>query len=163
VFNVCDVCYYLSEKLNTHHFDFLIAATCQTVALYIVFQALKAVTMKTAFWEVTPCNAVQVRLHFQHRRYVKERAGSNQSSSFIQVVSSSITTETQGAEPFLRSRKFCSYSRIYQHYTETKGSLPCSEEHSTSPYPEPDQSSPYHPILSTIYFNIIHPSTSWSS
>jgi hypothetical protein len=40
---------------------------------------------------------------------------------------------------------------------EPVGSLPCSQEPSTGPYPEPDQSSPYHPILSKIYFNIIHP------
>jgi hypothetical protein len=25
--------------------------------------------------------------------------------------------------------------------------LPCSQEHFTSPFPEPDESSPYHPIL----------------
>jgi hypothetical protein len=31
---------------------------------------------------------------------------------------------------------------------ETEGSLPWSQEPSTGPYPEPDQSSPYHPILS---------------
>jgi hypothetical protein len=29
---------------------------------------------------------------------------------------------------------------------ESEGSLPCSQEHSTGPYTEPDQSSPYHPI-----------------
>jgi hypothetical protein len=29
-----------------------------------------------------------------------------------------------------------------------EGSLPCSQEPSTGPYPEPDQSNPYHPILS---------------
>jgi hypothetical protein len=40
--------------------------------------------------------------------------------------------------------------------------LPRSQESSTSPYPEPDQSSPYHSILSKIHFNIIHPPTSWS-
>jgi hypothetical protein len=30
---------------------------------------------------------------------------------------------------------------------EAEGSLPCSQEPSTGPYPEPDQSSPYHLIL----------------
>jgi hypothetical protein len=30
---------------------------------------------------------------------------------------------------------------------EREGSLPRSQETSTGPYPEPDQSSPYHPIL----------------
>jgi hypothetical protein len=29
-----------------------------------------------------------------------------------------------------------------------KGSLACSQEPSTGPYPEPDKSNPYHPILS---------------
>jgi hypothetical protein len=30
---------------------------------------------------------------------------------------------------------------------EPEGSLPYSQEPSTGPYPEPAQSSPYHPIL----------------
>jgi hypothetical protein len=51
----------------------------------------------------------------------------------------------------------CSYSRIFQQFMEPEGSLPCSQEPSTGPYPEPDQSSPYHHILSTIHFNTIHP------
>jgi hypothetical protein len=48
---------------------------------------------------------------------------------------------------------------------EPEGSLSCSRKPSTGTYSEPDQSSPYHPILSLskIYFNIVHPSTSWSS
>jgi hypothetical protein len=32
---------------------------------------------------------------------------------------------THGAEPFLRSRQFCSYSRISQHFMEPEDSLPC--------------------------------------
>jgi hypothetical protein len=43
---------------------------------------------------------------------------------------------------------------------ESEGSLSCSQEPSNGTYPEPDQSSQYHPILSKIHFNIIHPPTS---
>jgi hypothetical protein len=67
-----------------------------------------------------------------------------------------------GAEP-LRSRQLCSYSRTSQRFMEPDGSLPRSQDPSTGPYPEPDQSSPYHPILSKIHFNIMHPHTSWAS
>jgi hypothetical protein len=35
---------------------------------------------------------------------------------------------------------------------DTEDSLPCSQGPSTGPYPEPDQSNPYHPI-SKIHFN----------
>jgi hypothetical protein len=55
---------------------------------------------------------------------------------------------THRAEPFLRSCQLCSYSRTSQHFMEPEGSLPCSQEPSTCPYPEPDRSNPYHPILS---------------
>jgi hypothetical protein len=41
---------------------------------------------------------------------------------------------------------------------EPEGSLPCSREPSTGPYPEPDQSNPYHRILFKIHLNI-HPPT----
>jgi hypothetical protein len=66
-----------------------------------------------------------------------------------------VTNQLHGAEPFLRSRQLLSHSRIPQHFMEPEASLPCSQEPSASPYPEPDQSSPYHPILSlwdTFYY-----------
>jgi hypothetical protein len=53
---------------------------------------------------------------------------------------------THGAEPLLRSRQLCSYSRIFQYFMEPEGSFPCSQEPSTGPCPDPDQSNPYHPI-----------------
>jgi hypothetical protein len=55
---------------------------------------------------------------------------------------------TYGAEPLLRSCQLCSHSGTSQHFKEPKGSSPCSQEPSTGPCPEPDRSSPYHPILS---------------
>jgi hypothetical protein len=65
---------------------------------------------------------------------------------------------THGAEPFLRSCQLCSYSKTCQHFMEPEGSLSCSQEPSTGPYPEPDQSN-----LLSLHFNILHPPTSWSS
>jgi hypothetical protein len=70
---------------------------------------------------------------------------------------------TYGAEPFLRSRQMCSPSRTPQHFMELQGSIPCSQEPSTGPYPEhinPIQSIPFY--ISKIQFNIVHPLTSWS-
>lgn len=39
---------------------------------------------------------------------------------------------------------------------ETEGLLPCTHEHTTCPCPEPDQSSPCPPILSTEFHSNIN-------
>jgi hypothetical protein len=46
------------------------------------------------------------------------------------------------AEPFLRSHYLGSYLSISQHFMDFQGSLPCSQQPFTAPYPEPDQSRP---------------------
>jgi hypothetical protein len=63
-----------------------------------------------------------------------------------------LSSHTQGAKPFLRCCQLCSHSRNSQHFMEPGGSLPCSQEPSNRPYPEPDQSIPSH--LPMIHFNI---------
>jgi hypothetical protein len=62
---------------------------------------------------------------------------------------------THGAEPFLGSRKLCSYSRASQHFMEPQGVLPCSQEHSTGPYPKCDQSNLHHPTSSLLFKTIL--------
>jgi hypothetical protein len=47
----------------------------------------------------------------------------------------------------MRNTQLCSYPRISQHFTEPKDSLSCSQEPSTGPYPEPDQSNRFRRIL----------------
>jgi hypothetical protein len=65
-------------------------------------------------------------------------------TAFITVLTNQLT----GAELFLRNRQSLNYSRISEHFMRPEMLLPHSQEPSTSPNREPDQSSPYNPILS---------------
>jgi hypothetical protein len=58
------------------------------------------------------------------------------------------STLTVTADILLGIRQFCSNTRTYQSFMEPAGLLPCSQAPSTGPYPNTDQSSPYHHILS---------------
>jgi hypothetical protein len=53
---------------------------------------------------------------------------------------------THGAEPFLRSRQLCSYSRTSQHFMEPEGSLLCSQEPLLAPIVS--QINPIHTVPS---------------
>jgi hypothetical protein len=48
---------------------------------------------------------------------------------------------------------------ILNNFMKPGGSLPCSQEPSTGPYPEPGRSSPYHRILSLVLRSILISST----
>jgi hypothetical protein len=74
--------------------------------------------------------------------------------NFLTTDASVVTNQPHGAEPFSRSRRSLSYSRIYHHFMEPEGSLPYAQEFPIRPYPEPYECSP---ILSKIHFNIIIP------
>jgi hypothetical protein len=64
------------------------------------------------------------------------------------ILHEDLTNQLHGAEPFLRNRQLISvYSRTSQHFIQPEGLLPSSQEPSTGPCPEPDELSPYQPIL----------------
>jgi hypothetical protein len=56
-----------------------------------------------------------------------------------------------GSGVLSRSCFLCTHSRTSQHIIGQEVSLPCSHKPSTCPYPDPDQSSLHHPILSCVH------------
>jgi hypothetical protein len=56
--------------------------------------------------------------------------------------------------PFWEANSCSAYSRISQHFVKPKGSLSCSQEPATGPYPEPDESNIH---TTPFYFSKIHP------
>jgi hypothetical protein len=82
---------------------------------------------------------------FHHHSNVLERLSL---SSCEPLYATNTYLLTCGAEPFLRSRQLCSPSRTPRHFMEPEGSIKCSQEPSTCPYPKPYESNPLHRILS---------------
>jgi hypothetical protein len=58
------------------------------------------------------------------------------------------TIQPYGVQHYSRGHQLCSQSIASQQIMEPEVSLLHSEELSTCTYPEPDQTSPYHPSLS---------------
>jgi hypothetical protein len=58
-----------------------------------------------------------------------------------------VTNELHGAEFFLRTQQSLRYLNISQHFLKPEGSLSCSQEPATGPYPGTYESTPYHHIL----------------
>jgi hypothetical protein len=50
--------------------------------------------------------------------------------------------------PSWEATSYAVTQKFSQHFTEPEVSLPCYHDPSTSPYPEPDKSSSYRPMLS---------------
>jgi hypothetical protein len=89
--------------------------------------------------------------HIKWRSFCVSTAQETQDAA-LRTVSNRTSDEyisfIHGADPFLRNFQLCCYSRTSQHFMAPGGSLPHSQDSSTGPHPEPDQSNPYHPILS---------------
>jgi hypothetical protein len=57
-----------------------------------------------------------------------------------------------GAKPFLRSCQFTGTQELPSTLWNPTDHYRCSQEPSNGPYPEPDRSSPHHPLyVTTLY------------
>jgi hypothetical protein len=97
------------------------------------------------------------RQHFKERLFLNRRVGLEECSYFsleIDVFTTTILSHIyyacnylHGTGPFFRSHQPLKYSRISQYFMEPEASLACSQQSSTSPYPQPNKPSPYRPLL----------------
>jgi hypothetical protein len=63
----------------------------------------------------------------------------------------------RNTDHYVRGHQLCIHAVVSQHFIESKCSIPRSQELSTCPYPEPDQSSPHPPILSLLVPSLCYP------
>jgi hypothetical protein len=78
---------------------------------------------------------------------MKYRLSVNLTSSVLQILGNVFHNQVHGAESLLRNQQAFSYLRNSQHFMEPECSLLCLQEPATGPCPEPDESSPYNPVL----------------
>jgi hypothetical protein len=138
-------------KLLKKHWIVNVTVQCSTISSAYLRKT------KSTRWRYCARNQQLYETYGPHARRILLQ----QSSKICSVPWSPSLTHslTHGADPFLRSRQLCSYSRSSQHFMEPESSLPCSQEPSTGPYPEPDRvKGGRHVRLTTL-----PPSVSWLS
>jgi hypothetical protein len=96
--------------------------------------------------EVSVAVQHEIRLLVHFRCVIRLHSLGHENSFLFRFFPRITHSLTRGAEPFLRSRQLCSYSRTYQHFMELAGSLPCSQEHWSLSWARSTQSIPSHPI-----------------
>jgi hypothetical protein len=102
------------------------------------FSVASGVFFVARFWGANCATIVPVVAAMRHTRTLVE-----QIQAYFQSKEKSNILTSGG---FL-CHQLLSYSRTTEHVMQLECSLPCSQYSAIGSYPEPDESSPYHPIL----------------
>jgi hypothetical protein len=75
-------------------------------------------------------------------------------ANLVRVSNNYIITNFMELSPSWEAASCAAIQELPNIVWQPEGSLPCSQEPSTCPYPESDQSSPHHPILSILFTHL---------